>query len=129
MPRYKTSAGVEHYGGRGSFAPGPPLTRGVPSGGLSEGVAGSRGINTSDEGLERETGQQPNDIVTPMRTDLSEPVELERNIPTNHAIVPYSWGSDQSGEQEMKTGFGDRPGVKRVEIVDTAFLGCRSHGT
>ena len=49
-------------------------------------------------------------------------VELERIIPTNHAIIPYFWvrGTDPSGEHEIKTGFGDHPDVKRVEIVDKA---------
>lgn len=44
-------------------------------------------------------------------------VELERLVPTNDALVPYFWlrGARTDG---LVDAFGDRPEVKRLELVD-----------
>ena len=44
-------------------------------------------------------------------------VELERLIPTNHTLIPYFWlrGAQSDG---LVDAFGDRPEVKRLEVVD-----------
>lgn len=44
-------------------------------------------------------------------------VELERVVPTNTALVPYFWVRGVRSEKLVET-FGDRPEVKRLELVD-----------
>lgn len=44
-------------------------------------------------------------------------VELERLVPTNVALIPYFWVRGAQSD-DIVAGFGERPEVKRIELVD-----------
>lgn len=44
-------------------------------------------------------------------------VELERVVPTNLALIPYFWVRGAQSD-DIVAGFGERPEVKRIELVD-----------
>lgn len=47
-------------------------------------------------------------------------VELERVVPTNHAVIPYFWvkGAGEATEAEIEAAFDQHPEVERVALVD-----------